>query len=118
MGRRPPAQLLDLVNYSRKAYDRGVELRDEQPAVHEIGNRRYLIAPVEPLDVDGVRTVQVGTALFLVAFIGLLPFYGRLEEDDRTWLLWMCLTGVGLGLLGVEYCKRRRAFRIERDQDA
>jgi len=92
-----------------------VELRDEQPMKHEIGNRTYLIAPVEPLDVDGVRTVQVGTALFLLGFIGLLPFYGRLEDSGRTWLLWMCLTGVGLGLLGMEYCKRRRHYRAERD---
>ena len=92
-----------------------VDLRDEQPMQHEIGNRTYLIAPVEPLDVDGVRTVQVGTGLFLLGFLGLLPFYGRLEESDRTWLLWMCLAGVGLGLLGVEYCKRRRRYRAERD---
>lgn len=92
-----------------------MELRDEQPTHHEIGRRTYLIAPVEPLDVDGVRTVQVGTALFLLGFLGLLPFYGRLEESGRTWLLWMCLAGVGLGLLGVEYCKRRRRFRAERE---
>ena len=92
-----------------------VELRDEQPTVHEIGNRTYLIAPVEPLDVDGVRTVQVGTGLFLLGFLGLIPFYARLEESGRTWLLWMCLTGVGLGLLGMEYCKRRRRYRAERD---
>ncbi|HWJ68081.1 MAG TPA: DUF2530 domain-containing protein [Nocardioides sp.] len=92
-----------------------MDLRDDQPTQHEIGKRTYLIAPVEPLDVDGVRTVQVGTALFALAFLALLPFYGRLEEGDRTWLLWMCLTGVGLGLLGVEYCKRRRQVRVERD---
>lgn len=94
-----------------------MELRDDQPTQHEIGNRTYLIAPVEPLDVDGVRTVQVGTALFALAFVALLPFYGRLEEDGRTWLLWMCLTGVGLGLLGMEYCKRRRQVRAEREHD-
>ncbi len=92
-----------------------MELRDEQPTKHEIGNRTYLIAPVEPLDVDGVRTVQVGTGLFFLAFLGLLPFYGRLEEDGRTWLLWMCLAGVGLGMLGLEYCRRRRRYRAERD---
>ena len=28
---------------------------------HEIGNRTYIVADVEPLDVDGVRTVEVGT---------------------------------------------------------
>jgi hypothetical protein len=92
-----------------------VELRDDQPMQHEFGNRTYLIAPVEPLDVDGVRTVQVGTGLFLLGFLGLLPFYGRLEESGRTWVLWMCLAGVGLGLLGTEYCKRRRRYRTEHD---
>lgn len=101
----------------RPSYDRRVELRDDQPTQHEFGKRTYLIAPVEPLDVDGVRTVQVGTLLFLVAFVGLLPFYGRLQDDGHTWLLWMCLTGVGLGVLGIEYCKRRRQVRAERDSD-
>ncbi len=96
-------------------YGGPVELRDEQPTQHEIGNRTYLIAPVEPLDVDGVRTVQVGTGLFLLGFLGLLPFYTRLEDAGRTWLLWMCLTGVGLGLLGMEYCKRRRHYRAALD---
>ena len=92
-----------------------MELRDEQPIKHEIGNRTYLIAPVEPLDVDGVRTVQVGTGLFLLGFLGLLPFWARLEEAGHTWLLWMCLAGVGLGLIGTEYCKRRRRYRTELD---
>lgn len=99
------------------AYDGHVELHEEKPDRHEIGNRTYLIAPVEPLDVDGVRTVQVGTALFALAFLALLPFYGRLEESNRVWLMWMCLSGVGLGLLGAEYCRRRRNFRTNRDTD-
>lgn len=94
-----------------------MDLRDEQPTAHEIGNRRYLIAPVEPLDVDGVRTVQVGTALFALAFLALIPFYGSLQSHGHTWLLWMCLAGVGLGLLGQDYCKRRRIVRAERDAE-
>lgn len=88
-----------------------MDLRDDQPMHHEFRNKTYLLADVEPLDVDGVRTVQVGTALFLLGFLALLPFYGRLSESDSTWWLWMCLTGVGLGLLGLEYCRRRRAYR-------
>jgi hypothetical protein len=88
-----------------------VELRDNQPLKHEFGNRIYLVADVEPLDVDGVRTVQVGTAAFFLGFLALLPFYGALEEDGRTWWLWMCLAGVGLGLFGIEYCRRRRSLR-------
>lgn len=91
----------------------GVELRDNQPTQHEFGNRIYVVADVEPLDVDGVRTIQVGTAVFFVAFLALLPFYGSLEEDGRTWWLWMCLAGMGLGLFGIEYCRRRRAHRAQ-----
>lgn len=93
-----------------------MELRDNQPTQHEFRNRTYLVADVEPLDVDGVRTVQVGTALFLIGFVALLPFYGSLRDDDLDWLLWMCLAGVGLGLFGLEYCKRRRAARVARDE--
>ena len=48
-----------------------MELRDDQPQAHEIGRRTYLVADVEPLDVDGVRTVQVGVALWVVGFVAL-----------------------------------------------
>ena len=41
----------------RRTPERAVELRDDQPMTHEIGNRTYIVADVEPLDVDGVRTV-------------------------------------------------------------
>ena len=88
-----------------------VELRDDQVTKHEIGNRTYIVANVEPLDVDGVRTVEVGSALWLLGFLALLPFYDRLSEDGRLWWLWTCLTGFGLGLLGLEYCRRRRKAR-------
>ena len=88
-----------------------VDLGDEQPTQHEIGNRTYIVAQVEPLDVDGVRTTEVGTALWLLGFLGLLPFWGALEESGRTWWLWTCLAGFGLGLCGLEYCRRRRKER-------
>jgi hypothetical protein len=78
-----------------------------EPQVHAIGNRTYPIAEVEPLDVTGVRTVRVGTVLFLVAGVVLLPFHGWLEDHDRLWWLWTCATGFGLGLLGSAYCSRR-----------
>jgi hypothetical protein len=88
-----------------------VELRDDQPMTHEIGRRTYLVADVEPLDVDGVRTVQVGVALWVVGFVALLPFYGRLQDAGRGWMLWTCAAGCGLGLLGLEYCRRRKRAR-------
>lgn len=90
---------------------------EEQPVenvqVHEIGKRKFVIADVEPLDVDGVRTVAVGTALWAVAFVLLLPFYGRLEESGRVWWLWTCVAGFGLGVLGWDYCRRRRRHALE-----
>ena len=85
----------------------------EQPVegvqTHEIGNRIYVVADVDPLDVDGTRTVAVGSALWLVAFVLLLPFQDRLAESDRTWWLWTCLAGFGLGVIGWAYCRRRRS---------
>jgi Protein of unknown function (DUF2530) len=84
----------------------------------EIGQRRYVVAPVTPLDVTGVRTVTVGTVVWAIAFLALLPFYGTLQDQGRTWWLWTCLAGVGLGLLGLEYCRRRRdRLMAEPDQE-
>lgn len=88
-----------------------MELRDDQPTVREIGNRTYLVADVEPLDVDGVRTVEVGVALWVIGFVALLPFYGRLRDAGHGWMLWTCAAGAGLGLLGLEYCRRRKRAR-------
>ena len=70
--------------------------------------KTYVVGTVQPLDVTGVRTVTVGVILWLVAFVALLPFYATLQDNDRTWWLWTCLAGFGLGLLGLEYCRRRR----------
>jgi Protein of unknown function (DUF2530) len=88
-----------------------VDPLDEQPMTHQIGNRTYLVADVDPLDVDGVRTLEVGTAIWLVAFVALLPFYGKLDETGRTWWLWTCMAGFGLGLFGIEICRRRSKQR-------
>ncbi|MDP3969181.1 MAG: DUF2530 domain-containing protein [Nocardioides sp.] len=85
--------------------------RPEELQTHEIGNRTYIVADVDPLDVDGVRTIAVGTALWLAAFVMLLPFYGRLEDGERVWWLWTCLAGFGLGVIGWDYCRRRRNLR-------
>ncbi len=91
----------------------------EQPVegvqTHEIGSRTYIVADVEPLDVDGTRTVAVGTVLWLIAFVLLLPFYDRLAEHGRTWWLWTCLAGFGLGVVGWDYCRRRKNHREHRE---
>ena len=85
--------------------------RPNEIKTHEIGRRTYIVADVDPLDVDGVRTVQVGVALWVIGFIALLPFYGRLQDAGHGWMLWTCAAGSGLGLLGLEYCRRRKRTR-------
>jgi hypothetical protein len=53
--------------------------------------------------------VTVGTALFVVALLALLPFTDELRADDRLWWLWTCGAGTLLGLYGIRYCRRRAA---------
>lgn len=83
----------------------------------EIRRKTYVTATVQPLDVSGVRTVTVGTVLWLVALVALLPFYPSLQDHDRGWWLWTCCAGFGLGLLGLEYCRRRRTRRADRPHE-
>ncbi|HEY0485933.1 MAG TPA: DUF2530 domain-containing protein [Mycobacteriales bacterium] len=71
---------------------------------------RYPARPTpEPLDVDAVRVVTGGTVLWALAGLALLPFHAGLASDGHTWWLWTCLAGAGLGVLGIVYCRRRRA---------
>ena len=40
-----------------------------------------------------------------------LPFSGTLREDGHLWWLWTCVAGFGLGLVGWDYCRRRKNAR-------
>jgi hypothetical protein len=68
------------------------------------------------VDVDGVAIVTIGTILWAVAFGVLLPFRGRLADHNIDWWLWTCLAGVGMGLWGINYCRRRRNRLRARDE--
>jgi len=72
-----------------------------------------MVAEVEPLDVDGVRTVAIGSVIWIVAFVAMLPFIGTLRDHDKLSWLWICIAGFGLGLIGLEYCRRRRRLLTE-----
>ena len=58
---------------------------------------------------DGVRFFAIGAVVSLVLFIGMLPFTGRLADEGRSWWLWASLAGVGIGLIGWDWCRRRSA---------
>lgn len=64
-------------------------------------------APIQPLDVTGVRTVTAGTGMFAAAALLLLLNLDWLRDHDRMWWLWTCWAGVGLGIFGYVYCSRR-----------
>lgn len=73
-------------------------------------------APIEPLDISGVRTVTTGTTLFLVATVALLLNLEWLRDQDRMWWLWTCLVGIGLGGFGYVYCTRRARHLLHAEQ--
>jgi hypothetical protein len=62
---------------------------------------------------DAVQTnprpvVLVGTALFFVAFVVLLPFYGSLGHHHHHDWLWTCLAGWLLGVFGWTLLRKHR----------
>lgn len=62
-----------------------------------------------PLEVDIVPLVTLGTALWFVGFVVLLPFHAAMARHGRGDWQWICLAGGALGLVGVWYCRARRA---------
>ena len=64
-------------------------------------------AEVKPLDLSGVPTVIVGIVAWAVAFVVVLIFRDDLKRAGEEWWLWVTVTGFGLGLIGLVYCRRR-----------
>lgn len=95
----PPPQPSGATPRSRAAQREAAAARQE---VHQLST-------AEPLDVDGTKGVGIGTALWAVAGLVLLVGYrDDLTAADSQWWLWTCVAGIGLGLLGWTYCRRRR----------
>jgi hypothetical protein len=62
-----------------------------------------------PMQVDSDRIVFIGTALWTLGFLVLLPFYGELGRHGHRIWLWTCLAGAGVGLFGYLITRRHRA---------
>ena len=69
---------------------------------------------VQPLDVDGVGAVAVGTVAWTVALVVCLVLRDRLAADGHGWWTWVCLAGALLGLPGLWYVRRRRDAHVAR----
>jgi uncharacterized protein DUF2530 len=66
-------------------------------------------AEVKPLDLSGIPSVIVGIIAWAIAFVVVLIFRDDLERKGDGWWLWVTVTGFGLGLIGLAYCRRRWA---------
>lgn len=66
-----------------------------------------LVRP-SPVQINARRIVAVGTLLWFVAFLVLLPFYSWLGEHSHRIWLWTCLAGWILGLIGSAIIARHR----------
>lgn len=68
-----------------------------------------------PLDHDGLLPIAILTVAWGVAAVVLFFLRGDLADNDRTWWVWTCIAGFGLGLLGYAFSRRRRdALRAKR----
>lgn len=78
----------------------GSEEPTEQPPT---GGMREL----EPMEVDLAKVVLIGTVLFAIAAVVMLPLHTSLTDDGHGRWPWVAVSGVGLGLLGLVYLRRR-----------
>jgi hypothetical protein len=72
-----------------------------------VSERRRLEQP-PPVQMNSRRIVVIGTALWFVAFVVLLPFYGWLGRHGHRIWLWTCLAGWLLGIVGWAIISRHR----------
>ena len=77
------------------------------PATPPEHHHRLVQAPVAAVDVDGIRVVAGGTAIFGVAAMLTGVLRDQLAADGRDWWFAVCLSGFGLGLVGLVYCWNR-----------
>ncbi|GAA0684616.1 DUF2530 domain-containing protein [Kitasatospora atroaurantiaca] len=70
-----------------------------------------------PLEANDVAIVGGGTVLWFLGFLVLLPFDSTLSANGHPYWPWICLAGAGLGLIGLWYCRARRAA-IQRSRAA
>jgi len=72
-----------------------------------MADKRVLVQP-PAVGINTRRITSIGTAIFFVGFLALLPFYGWLgRHDHRVWL-WTCLAGAILGLIGYSIMRKHR----------
>lgn len=63
------------------------------------------MTPPAPVQVDTVRVIEIGIALWAVALVAVLAI-PALREGERDWWVWVPVAGILLGALGWVYVRR------------
>lgn len=86
--------------------DQGASKKRTDPT-SQLARGELVHAEVKPLDLSGIPSVITGIVLWAVALVVLFIFRDRLDANGLDWWLWVPVAGIGLGLIGLWYCKRR-----------
>jgi hypothetical protein len=80
------------------------------------GGERELEPPVVlvPAQFSEFAPVVVGTVIWALLFAIGLVLRPTLADDGREWWVWSAAAGVGLGLIGYLYLRRRQARLLAR----
>lgn len=64
----------------------------------------------EPLEVDDVLIVSIGSAIFLVVGLAMLPFWHHFKQAGHLWWIGAAFAGAALGAgFGLPVVVKRRA---------
>ncbi|HVU72234.1 MAG TPA: DUF2530 domain-containing protein [Mycobacteriales bacterium] len=67
-----------------------------------------VLREVQPYVTDDVRVAEIGTLVFFVLLVVSIIEWHYLKTHGREWWLATCACGVGLGLVGQWFLRRRR----------
>ena len=78
---------------------------------------------LKPMEFDLAKVVLIGTVLYAIAAVVMLPLHTSLTSGGHGRWPWIAVSGAGLGLLGLYYLKRRdraiaRDAAAAKDSDA
>lgn len=62
---------------------------------------------LKPMEFDLAKVVLIGTVLYAIAAVVMLPLHTSLTNGGHGRWPWIAVSGAGLGLLGLYYLKRR-----------